>query len=277
MFRPVTAFLFSKLSLTVKVSLFALSLLAVGAGAFMTASTSRTALVTGGTSGIGLAISLALAADECRVLATGLTTAEIEQFRASVTDVGAVEAATLDVSRVEDVERVVGLLPRLDILVNCAGTIRRGGAEHDPAVFAQVIDVNLNGTMRVCAAAFPLLEKSGGCVLNVASMLSYFGSGFVPAYSASKGGIAQLTKSLAIAWAPKGIRVNAIAPGWIETPMTQPLVDDPARRQAILDRTPLGRWGKPHDVAGAALFLCSPAAAFITGAILPVDGGYSIA
>lgn len=235
----------------------------------------RQALVTGGTSGIGQAISLALAAGGCRVLATGLTAAEVDRFRATATN--PMDAVTLDVSDAADVEQVVGSLSSLDILVNCAGTIRRGGAEHDPAVFAEVIDVNLNGTMRVCAAALPLLEQSRGCVLNIASMLSYFGSGFVPAYSASKGGVAQLTKSLAIAWADRGIRVNAIAPGWIETAMTQPLVEDAARRQAILDRTPLGRWGKPEDVAGAALFLCSPAAAFITGTILPIDGGYSIA
>jgi 2-dehydro-3-deoxy-D-gluconate 5-dehydrogenase len=131
--------------------------------------------------------------------------------------------------------------------------------------------------MRVCAAARPLLAKTRGCVINIASMLSFFGSGFVPAYSASKGGIVQLTKSLAIAWAADGIRVNAIAPGWIETAMTAPLVADPARRDAITARTPLARWGQPADVAGAALFLASPAAAFITGVILPVDGGYSIA
>lgn len=211
------------------------------------------------------------------MLATGLSAAEVDRFRATAATGDTVDAVTLDVSNVADVERVVGSLASLDVLVNCAGTIRRGGAEHDPTVFAEVIDVNLNGTMRVCAAALPLLEKSRGCVLNIASMLSFFGSGFVPAYSASKGGIAQLTKSLAIAWADRGIRVNAIAPGWIETAMTQPLVEDAARRQAILDRTPLGRWGKPEDIAGAALFLCSPAAAFITGAILPVDGGYSIA
>jgi NAD(P)-dependent dehydrogenase (short-subunit alcohol dehydrogenase family) len=99
----------------------------------------------------------------------------------------------------------------------------------------------------------------------------------VPGYSASKGGVVQLTKSLAIAWAPQGVRVNAIAPGWIETPMTAPLVADPARRDAIIARTPLGRWGQPADVAGAALFLASPAAAFITGIVLPVDGGYSAA
>jgi len=108
-------------------------------------------------------------------------------------------------------------------------------------------------------------------------MLSFFGSGYAPAYSASKGGVVQLTKSLAIAWAPEGVRVNALAPGWIETALTAPLYNDPARRGAITARTPMGRWGRPADVAGAAVFLASPAAAFITGIVLPVDGGYSIA
>jgi NAD(P)-dependent dehydrogenase (short-subunit alcohol dehydrogenase family) len=163
------------------------------------------------------------------------------------------------------------------VLVNAAGCILRGGREFDPEGFAEVVDVNLAGTMRVCTAARELLFGSRGCVINLASMLSFFGSGYVPGYSASKGGVVQLTKSLAIAWAPQGVRVNAIAPGWIETPMTAPLVADPARRDAIIARTPLGRWGQPADVAGAALFLASPAAAFITGIVLPVDGGYSAA
>jgi NAD(P)-dependent dehydrogenase (short-subunit alcohol dehydrogenase family) len=161
------------------------------------------------------------------------------------------------------------------VLVNCAGIIKRS-EEHDPEVFAQVLDINLTGTMRVCSAARPALKKTGGCIINTASMLSFFGGGLVPAYSASKGGIAQLTKSLAIAYAADGIRVNAVAPGWIATPLTQALQDDPLRSAPILARTPMGRWGTPEDVAGPVLFLASDSARFVTGVVLPVDGGYLI-
>jgi 2-dehydro-3-deoxy-D-gluconate 5-dehydrogenase len=233
----------------------------------------RQVLITGGTSGIGGAIAEAFAEEGCRVTVTGKTREEVEQallFRENV------RAFALDVARPDEIAAVIAPLDRLDVLVNAAGMILRDGQEFDPGNFARVVDVNLNGTMRICAAARELLFASRGCVINIASMLAFFGSGYAPAYSASKGGIAQLTKSLAIAWAPQGVRVNAIAPGWIETALTAPLVADPAKRDAITARTPLGRWGQPADVAGAAVFLASPAAAFVTGVILPVDGGYSI-
>jgi NAD(P)-dependent dehydrogenase (short-subunit alcohol dehydrogenase family) len=183
--------------------------------------------------------------------------------------------APLNVSDKGSIDSLVAGLEELDVLVNAAGIIRRA-AEFELDNFQTVVDVNLLGTMRMCTACRPLLLKQGGAIVNVASMYSFFGAGLAPAYSASKGGVAQLTKSLAVGWAADNIRVNAVAPGWIATPLTQALRDDASRYAAVIERTPLKRWGQPDDIAGAVIFLCSPAAAFITGVILPVDGGYLI-
>lgn len=230
--------------------------------------------ITGGTSGIGAAIARAFAATGARVTATGATLAEVEAAQAWPAN-HPITFRVLDVRQGAEVRAMVGEFPALDVLVNCAGVIRRE-AELDPEVFAQTVDINLNGTMRVCAAARAGLKARQGCIVNTASMLSFFGGGLTPGYSASKGGVAQLTKSLAIAYAADGIRVNAVAPGWIATPLTQALQDDATRTAQILGRTPLGRWGQPEDVADPVLFLASPAARFITGVILPIDGGYLI-
>lgn len=236
----------------------------------------KSVLVTGGTSGIGAAVSGAFTKAGANVVSVGAFAHEIEALQAEP-DFDGRSLRVLDVRDNQAVKRLIAELPSLDVLVNCAGVIRRG-AEHDPEVFEDVVDINLGGTMRMCTAARPLLAASEhGSIVNLASMLSIFGGGLVPAYSASKGGVAQLTKSLAIAYAPENIRVNAVAPGWIATPLTGALREDAARSNAILSRTPLNRWGHPEDIAGAVLFLCSPAAKFITGAVLTVDGGYSIA
>lgn len=231
------------------------------------------AVVTGGTSGIGRAIAIALKDAGARVLATGLTPQEVEGFRSDSACSG-IDCECLDVSDSLGVEAFFAKLDGLEILVSAAG-IGRGGAEFTEEGFLRTVDVNLSGTMRVCYAAYPLLAKSGGAVVNIGSIMSTLGSPTAPAYAASKGGVLQLTRSLAVAWAKDGIRVNAIAPGWIDTPMTKALQADAERNLRVLSRSPMGRWGTPEEIAAGALFLCSPHASFVTGILLPIDGGYT--
>jgi len=233
----------------------------------------KTALVTGGGSGIGRAVAEALAAAGCRVIVASLPGGE--PFAGAESPARSLRAVDCDVTSDVDLDQLFGSIEELDILIQCAGTISRA-EEFRPEVFARNLEVNLTSAMRVAVRARPLLARQGGCIVDIASMLSFFGSGNAPAYSAGKGGIVQLTKSLAIAWAGEGIRVNAVAPGWIATGFTQALQANPERSSQILDRTPLRRWGTADDIVGPILFLCSPAAAFITGATLVVDGGYSV-
>ena len=232
------------------------------------------AVVTGGSGGMGRAVCRRLLGQGCQVIATGATHGEVEAAEAdpSVSDA---TWRVLDVTDGESVRALFDAMRRLDVLVNFAG-IGRGTAEYDEEGFVHTVDVNLFGTMRTCYAARSLLAQRGGTIVNTASMMSFFGSGSAPAYAASKGAVAQFTKSLAIVWANEGVRVNAVAPGWIETPMTTSMVEDRARSRQIVDRTPLGRWGTPEDVTEGVLFLASPSSSFVTGVILPVDGGYLV-
>lgn len=219
-----------------------------------------TALITGAAGGIGNALVAGFRQ-------AGYQTVGVDRAPAE-------GVTSLDITDSAAVAAFAATFDTLAVLVNAAGVLRLL-QEYDPAEFARVVDINLTGTMRMTVGCRAALAKARGAVVNIASMHAIFGAPLSPAYAASKAGVVQLTKSFAVAWAEDGIRVNAIAPGWIETPMTVPARSDAARNRAILDRTPLGRWGTPDDIVGPALFLASDAARFITGAVLAVDGGYS--
>jgi NAD(P)-dependent dehydrogenase (short-subunit alcohol dehydrogenase family) len=233
--------------------------------------TKKTVVITGATGAIGLALVRAFAGAGGTVIAAGATQAEVDAA-------GKIDGVTFHVLDVRDAAAVTafaGGIEAIDVLVNGAGVNLRA-AEHTPEGFETTIDINLNGTMRPTFAFRDKLAARQGVILNVASMFTFFGAPHAPAYSASKGGVAQLTKALAVAYAPQGVRVNAIAPGWIESAMTAVPRANAARSAELVGRTPMGRWGTPKDLTGPALFLCSPLAGFVTGVILPIDGGYMV-
>ena len=246
--------------------------------------TGRVAFVTGGNGGIGLGFARGLAKAGAKLMiaarnpdknAAAVTTlralgAEAEAVETNVTDAASIEAA---------IAATIARFGRLDILVNNAGTnIRNRPETYAEADWHTVIDTNLTSAYLAAKAAYPHLKTSGhGRIINNGSMLSIFGMPLHMAYAASKGGIVQLTKSLATAWAADGITVNAILPGWIDTDLTRRArTDMPTLNDNVVTRTPVKRWGQPADFEGIAAFLASDAAAYITGTAIPVDGGYSV-
>lgn len=235
-------------------------------------------LVTGGTRGIGAGIAHAFRAAGARVAITG-TRSSASEYEG---DLGGLDYHVLQATDGAAIARVAGSLDGLDVLVNNAGANLPGGrSEYEPDVFEESVAINLFSAFRMAMACKAKLAASGleggGSVINLASMSSFFAVPIVPGYGAAKAGVVQLTKNLGVAWAREGIRVNAVAPGLVETAMTAPIKGVEALERPQLERTPLGRWGTPEDVAPAVLFLASPAARFITGQILNVDGGYSAA
>ena len=240
----------------------------------------QVALITGSASGLGAAIAIALAQAGATVACHG-NRRPADDTAATINAAGgkahAFQADLSDINGAEHLfHQTITSLGRVDILINNAGTIHRAAAEEVALEdWDRVLQVNLTGPFQLSQlAARDMIPRGHGKIINIASLLSFQGGIRVPAYAASKGGIAQLTKALANEWAPKGIQVNAIAPGYFSTTNTEVLQADETRNRQILERIPAARWGQPQDLAGAALFLSSAASNYVTGTILTVDGGW---
>ncbi len=244
----------------------------------------KVAIVTGGNGGIGLGMARGLAAAGAKIALVGRNAEKSAGAAKQLAEDSGVETlpVTADVSKEEECTRIADEVNkrfgRIDILFNNAGiNIRRPPQELSLAEWQEVLDVNLTSAFLLSKAVYPAMKKAGGGkIVNIGSMTSIFGAGFAPAYATSKGGIVQLTKSLALAWASDKIQVNAILPGWFDTELTQQ-----ARQQIsglherVLARIPIGRWASPDDMAGTAIWLASPASDYVTGIAIPVDGGYT--
>ena len=244
----------------------------------------RVAIVTGGNGGIGLGMARGLANAGAAVVVAGrnaeknaAAVAALESFgaKAAAVEVNVTDQASCQTMIAFAVER----FGRLDILVNNAGTnIRKQPTEYSLAEWHEVLETNLTSAFVCAQAAYPEMKRaSGGKIINIGSMMSIFGASFAVPYAASKGGIVQMTKGLATAWAKDNIQVNAVLPGWIDTDLTRKAREQvKGLHERVLERTPSGRWGITEDFAGIAIFLSSPASDFITGTAIPVDGGYSV-
>ena len=241
--------------------------------------TGKVALVTGGNGGIGLGMAQGLINAGALVMVAGR---DAEKNRRAVEALGPnADAIVVDMTQDSGaktaVAAAVGKFGRLDIVVNNAGTnIRKAPQDYSLEEWHSVMNINLTSMFLCCQAAYPHLRAGGGKIINIGSMMSIFGASFAAPYGASKGAVVQLTKSLAAAWAPDNIQVNAVLPGWIDTDLTKGAREQVSGlHEKVLARTPAGRWGQPEDMAGIAVFLSSRASDFITGTAIPVDGGYA--
>ena len=244
----------------------------------------RVAFVTGGNGGIGLGMAKGLAAAGAAVVIAGRNKTKAERALTELKAIGArAEFVELDIlqetSCKQAIDHVAKTFGRLDILINNAGTtVRKPPQDLSVAEWRQVMDTNLTAAFVCAQAAYPHMVKAGGGkIINTGSMMSIFASSYAAPYAASKGGIVQMARAFAVAWAKDNIQVNTILPGWIDTDLTRSAREQvPGLNERVLARTPAGRWGAPADFAGIAVFLASPASDFITGAAIPVDGGYSV-